>query len=192
MAELITGFTTELEDAKNQQANQDDGIQVLTFLVGGKTYAVGILEVDEIIESTDITEVPMTPDFIRGVINLRGQGVIIVDLASRLNKGASEVTSKSCIVLFKIHLPNGAQQPIGVMVDEVVEIIELQQENIQPVPNMGEGSKSDFIQSMGRVDSTFMILLEINQILSTEEMGQLQEFEKIQEFAAGQTAVDNE
>ncbi len=174
MAELITGYGVDHDEAALEHT-EEAFTQYLTFYIAGKTFAVGILDVNEIIEVSEMTDVPMMPEFIRGVINLRGSVVPVIDLAARMSRGQSEISKRSCIVLVEINRPDGSQQAIGMLVDAVNEIVEIEQANIQPAPNMGDGINTDFIQAMGRVDDLFIILLDIDHVLSTEQIGQIQQ-----------------
>lgn len=146
--------------------------QYLTFLVGKERLGISIHEVKEIIEINNITRVPMTPNYIRGVINLRGNVVPVVDLAARLSREKSELTKRSCIVLVEI-ITEGESQSIGMLVDQVDEILEIPNKNIQPAPEFGADIRVEFIQAMGRVDEKFIILLEISRVLSVTELSQL-------------------
>jgi purine-binding chemotaxis protein CheW len=173
MAELITGYGVEHE---HRLEHIEEAVQqYLTFYVAEKTYAVGILEVNEIIEVSEMTDVPMMPDFIRGVINLRGQVVPVIDLASRLKRGKIKISKRSCIVLVQITRDDGEQQSIGMLVDSVNEIVEIPRDHIKPAPRMGEGIDTRFIEAMGRVDERFIILLAIQHILSSEQIGQIEQ-----------------
>jgi len=169
MGDLITQSTEQKADGET-----DDTTQYLTFLAGEERFAIGILDVEELIEISSMTRVPMTPDFIRGVINLRGSVVPVVDLASRLGRDISDLTKRSCIVLVKISLESESQT-IGMLVDEVNEILEISQEHIQPPPNFGTDIRTDFIKAMGRVDEEFIILLDINHVLSIEELSVIEQ-----------------
>ena len=151
---------------------QEQQGQYLTFLVGKESLGISIHEVKEIIEINNITRVPMTPNYIRGVINLRGNVVPVVDLSARLSREKSELTKRSCIVLVEI-ITEGESQSIGMLVDQVDEILEIQNENIQPAPEFGADIRVEFIQAMGRVDEKFIILLEISRVLSVTELSQL-------------------
>ncbi len=174
MAELITGYGVDREDTALDHV-EETFTQYLTFLIAGKTFAVGILDVNEIIEVSEMTDVPMMPEFIRGVINLRGSVVPVIDLAARMSRGQSQINKRSCIVLVEINRPDGSRQAIGMLVDAVHEIVEIEQANIRPAPNMGEGVNTSFIQAMGKVDELFIILLDIDHVLSTEQIGQLEQ-----------------
>lgn len=153
-------------------AEQEQQGQFLTFLVGKDKLAIGISDVNEIIEITNITTVPMTPNYIRGVINLRGNVVPVVDLAARLGHETSEISKRSCIVLVEI-VSGEETQSIGMLVDQVNEILEIAKENIQPAPEFGSDIRVDFIKAMGRVDDDFIILLEISRVLSVSELAAL-------------------
>ena len=167
MATLIQKQTGSAGLAVQEQVGQ-----YLTFLVGDESFAVSILDVKEIIEITNITRVPLTPDFIYGVINLRGNVVPVIDLSARLKNRRAEVTKHSCIVLVAVDMPEGSQL-IGMLVDEVREILEIPPANIQPAPDFGADIRTDFIQAMARVDEVFIILLAMNRVLSLEELSQL-------------------
>lgn len=156
----------------NTLASQNQPGQYLTFLVGKEILAISIADVDEIIEISNVTRVPMTPDYIHGVINLRGNVVPVVDLSARLGQNCTEISKRSCIVLVEIEAADNVQL-IGMLVDEVKEILEIPEENIQLAPDFGTGIRTEFIRAMGRVGDDFIILLAINRVLSVEELSQL-------------------
>ncbi len=153
-------------------AMQRDQQQYLTFMLGGETYAMGILAIKEIIEYGNLTEVPRMPDFIRGVINLRGAVVPVIDLGARFGKQATNITRRTCIVI--IEVANGEEtQDIGVMVDAVNEVLEISASEIEPAPSFGANIRADFIDGMGKIDGKFVIILNIQQVLSVEEIATL-------------------
>jgi len=160
-------------------ASQGQVGQFLTFLVNQESFAISILDVKEIIEISNVTRVPMTPDYIHGVINLRGNVVPVIDLSARLDHGRTEISKRSCIILVEIELTDSTQL-IGMLVDEVKEILEIPSENIQAAPDFGTDIRTDFIQAMGRVDDNFIILLAINRVLSIEELSQLEQVSQFQ------------
>lgn len=184
MAELITGYSIELEEVK--ESNDETSAQYLTFLIAGETFAVGILDVNEIIEVSEMTDVPMMPEFIRGVINLRGAVVPVIDLAARMERGRSELNKRSCIVLVETPLSDNQYQVVGMLVDSVNEIVEIEDDHIQPAPAMGDGIDTSFIKAMGRVDELFFVLLDIENILSSEQIGNL---EQLKSFHQASVAV---
>lgn len=146
--------------------------QYLTFVVGGENYGIAILGVKEIIEYDEVTPVPMMPACIRGVINLRGTVVPVLDLASRFGRNTSVVTRRTCIVIVEVG-DDDARQDVGVVVDSVNAVIELVAEDIQPAPAFGARIRVDFIEGMGRVNGRFVILLDMARVLSSEEIGAL-------------------
>ncbi len=146
--------------------------QYLTFTLGGEMFAVGILNVKEIIEFGTLTEIPMMPSFIRGVINLRGAVVPVVDLAARFGGAASEVQRRTCIVIVEV-TQEDAKHDIGIMVDAVSEVLEIQDGDIEPPPSFGARIRADFIAGMGKVNQKFVIILEIQRVLSVDEMAVL-------------------
>ncbi|EPN8460267.1 chemotaxis protein CheW [Vibrio cidicii] len=163
MVELITGFGVEQDEKQN---SSDEHIeQYLTFKVANELFAIGILEVSEIIEFGSMTAIPMMPNFIRGVINLRGRAVPVVDLSARLGKGQRALDGRSCIILVQIA---GEQHslPIGMLVDSVDEIVEIEQGGIHPPPAFGESVDTQFIKAMARTNELFFILLDIKHLLS--------------------------
>jgi len=160
-------------------ASQGQVGQFLTFLVNQENFAISILDVKEIIEISSVTRVPMTPAYIHGVINLRGNVVPVIDLSARLGHDRTEISKRSCIILVEIELADSSQL-IGMLVDEVKEILEIPSENIQAAPDFGTDIRTDFIQAMGRVDDDFIILLAINRVLSIEELSQLDQVSQFQ------------
>jgi purine-binding chemotaxis protein CheW len=143
--------------------------QYLTYMLGGEVFAIGILHIKEIIEYGQLTTVPMMPEFIRGVINLRGAVVPVVDLASRFGGRRSEVTRRSCIVILEL-LVEEQTQVIGVVVDAVNEVLEILPADIEPPPSFGTRIRADFIAGMGKVQDKFVIILNIDNVLSTEDL----------------------
>jgi purine-binding chemotaxis protein CheW len=151
---------------------QPDQQQYLTFMLGGETYAMGILAIKEIIEYGNVTEVPRMPSFIRGVINLRGAVVPVVDLSARFGKPATEVTRRTCIVILEI-TTGDENQDVGVMVDAVNAVLEIPAQEIEPPPSFGAHIRADFISGMGKVNGKFVIILNVQHVLSVDEMSML-------------------
>lgn len=146
--------------------------QYLTFTLGGEMFAVAILNVKEIIEYGTVTEIPMMPGFIRGVINLRGAVVPVIDLSCRFGGKATEVARRTCIVIVELN-EGDIKQDIGVMVDAVSEVLEIAQAEIEPPPSFGAKIRTDFISGMGKVNGKFVILLDVARVLSVEEIAML-------------------
>jgi len=152
-----------------------DQAQYLTFMLGGETLAIGILVIKEIIEFANLTTVPMMPPCIRGVINLRGAVVPVVDLSARFGHKPSEVTKRTCIVIAEINA-NGERQDVGVVVDAVNEVLDINTSDIEPPPSFGARIRTDFIEGMGKVNGKFVILLNVHHVLSVHEIGALSHF----------------
>ncbi|MDQ1093733.1 purine-binding chemotaxis protein CheW [Xanthomonas sacchari] len=142
--------------------------QFLTFLLGKEMFGVGILGIKEIIEYRTPTDVPMMPPALRGVINLRGAVVPVVDLQQRFGRAPSEISKRTCIVI--IEVANGDErQVLGLLVDAVSEVLEIAGSDIAPPPAFGAGIRRDFIHGMGKVGERFVILLDADAVLSTQE-----------------------
>lgn len=152
-----------------------DAQQYLTFLLGGEMYAIGILNIKEIIEYGGLTLVPMMPSFIRGVINLRGSVVPVVDMAVRFGKSPSATTRRSCIVIVEMQAEEGPHD-MGVVVDSVSAVLEIPASEIEAAPSFGAKIRTDFIKGMGKVNDKFVIILNADRVLSVEEMVQLSGF----------------
>lgn len=157
-----------------QQAEvADEGqSQYLTFLLGGEMFAIPILNIKEIIEYGSLTTVPMMPSFIRGVINLRGSVVPVVDIALRFGRKAGDVTRRTCIVIIEIETGD-EKQDVGVVVDTVSEVLEIPDTEIEQTPSFGAKIRADFIHGMGKINGKFVIILSVNHVLSIDEMATL-------------------
>ncbi len=163
--------------------------QYLTFVLGGEMFSIGILCIKEIIWYANLTEVPMMPACIRGVINLRGAVVPVMDLSSRFGKPASPVTKSTCIIIIEVDTPlEGERQNMGVVVDAVQEVLEIPASEIEPAPSFGTKIRSDFIEGIGKVNGKFVILLNVNQVLSSEEISSMGQVAATTELAAAQSA----
>jgi purine-binding chemotaxis protein CheW len=162
------------------------GQQYLTFSVTGELYGIAIVSIKEIIEYRATTEVPMMPEFMRGIINLRGRVVPVIDLAVRFGRSRSEVTQRSCIVI--VEARQGSEQyDLGVVVDAVSAVAEIPDADIEPPPSFGTKLRSDFITGMGKIDEKFVILLDVSKVLSIEELSTLGDI--TQERAGAESAV---
>jgi purine-binding chemotaxis protein CheW len=143
--------------------------QYLTFLVAGEEYAIGILHVKEIIEYEAPTRVPAMPRAIRGVINLRGAVVPVVDLAVKFGIGESAVNRRSCIVIVEAQL-DGEKAVVGVMADSVNQVIDLRAEDLEPPPTFGTKVKVDYLQGMAKIEKRFALILDTDRVLSSDEL----------------------
>ncbi len=150
--------------------------QFLTFTLGEEVFAMDIRTVREIIQYGSMTTVPLMPNFVRGVINLRGAVVPVIDLQARFGRPTANVGRKTCIVIFDA-MRDGERVELGLMVDAVSEVIEIALGQIEPPPNFGTAVRRDFIRGMGKVANRFVIILEPDKAFDIEEMAALCEAE---------------
>ena len=143
--------------------------QCLTFLLAGEEYAVGILQIREIVEYETLTKVPTTPTWIRGVMNLRGTVVPVVDLAVKFGLAETEVTARTCIVIVETDL-DGEPTLMGVMVDAVVRVLDLAPEDVEEPPAFGTRVRVDFLLGVGKVDAELVLVLDVDRVLSLDEL----------------------
>ncbi|MBI5272201.1 MAG: purine-binding chemotaxis protein CheW [Burkholderiales bacterium] len=162
-----------LVPASRAAADHQEPAQYLTFTLGAEMFAIGILHIKEIIEYGTLTAVPMMPGFVRGVINLRGAVVPVIDLASRFGGRPSEPTRKTCIVIVELRLPGGDTRVLGAVVDAVSAVLEIGRADIEPAPSFGTRIRTDFIAGMAKVGGRFVILLDVDRVLSMDEMASL-------------------
>jgi purine-binding chemotaxis protein CheW len=162
----------------SKDANQTH--QYLTFTLDQERFAVEIAKVREVLEFGGVTKVPRVPDFMRGVINLRGSVVPVVDLKRKFGMGATEATVSTCVVIAEVAV-DGEATVLGALADSVQEVIELDPAQVEPAPRIGTRLRTEFIRGMGKRDEEFLILLDIDRVFSGEELGQVQ--------AAGESAA---
>ncbi len=143
--------------------------QYLTFTLGEEIFALDISQVREVLNYTNITKVPRMPEFLRGVINLRGNVVPVIDLRLKLGMDAIKVTIDTCIVIVEMDI-EGELTQMGALTDSVREVIDLDPRQIDPPPKLGTKLKTEFIKGMGKQDEGFLIILDINRVLSDNEL----------------------
>ncbi|CAN5319319.1 chemotaxis protein CheW [soil metagenome] len=146
--------------------------QFLTFWLGDEIFGMDIRTVTEIIQCGPMATVPLMPDFVRGVINLRGAVVPVIDLNARFGRAAASIGKKSCIVIFDA-VRSGERSALGLLVDSVSEVIRIAASDIEPPPDFGTAVRRDFIRGMGKVDKRFVIILEPDRALDVQEMAEL-------------------
>ena len=157
---------------KAPRADSGSSRQYLAFTLNGEVFAIDILQIREIIEFGALTEVPMMPPTIRGVINLRGSVVPVIDLSARFGHARSEVGKRSCIVIVEVS-EGDLRHDIGILVDAVSAVLEIPGSEIEPPPSFGARLRADFISGMGKVAGKFVILLNIGRVLSADEIALL-------------------
>ena len=149
-----------------------DTRQYLTFKLGDEVYATDVSKVREVLDFTTITKIPRTPDFMSGVINLRGNVVPVVDLRLCFEMSKTEKTVNTCIVVVEVCL-EGETTIMGALADSVEEVIDLEPDQIQPAPQIGASIKTDFIRGMGKRDSDFLMILDIDRVFSADQLAGL-------------------
>ncbi|MET0384094.1 MAG: chemotaxis protein CheW [Burkholderiaceae bacterium] len=148
------------------------GAKFLTFTLGDEVFAMDIRTVREIIQVCPMTKVPLMPGFVRGVINLRGAVVPVIDLHARFGRAAADLGKKTCIVIFDA-LRAGERVELGLLVDAVSEVIDIDAAQIDPPPDFGTVVRRDFIRGMGKVGRRFVIILDPDRALDVAEMARL-------------------
>ena len=155
-------------------AAHEQAQQYLAFVLSGEVFAIGISSIKEIIQYQHLSTVPMMPGYVRGVINLRGAVVPVLDLSVRFGKPASPVTKRTCIVIIETDA-GGERHDVGLVVDAVNAVLDIPADEIEPPPSFGARIHSDFIRGMGKLDGKFVILLDVNRVLAAEELLALRE-----------------
>ncbi len=146
----------------------------LTFKLGAEEYGVEILKVQEIIKMMDITRVPRVQSFVRGVINLRGKVIPVIDLRLKFGMEPRDTTDKTCVIVLQVQHSQGAIT-MGAIVDEVSEVLDINGEQIEPSPDFGTEVDTAFILGMGKVGKMVVMLLDIDRVLSTAELAALKQ-----------------
>ncbi|MFP4175650.1 MAG: chemotaxis protein CheW [Planctomycetota bacterium] len=165
----IMDSQSEEENGERQAALAELAGKYLTFCLGKEEYGLEILKVREIIGMMDVTTVPRTPDFIRGVINLRGKVIPVVEIREKFDLGSVDDTEKTCIIVVQVGNGN-TEVTMGIIVDEVSEVLDIGADQLEPSPEFGTSINTDFILAMGRVDEKLIMLLDIDRVLSSGEL----------------------
>ena len=150
--------------AGNTKGAEDPVLQWVTFRLENETYGINVMQVQEVLRYTDIAPVPGAPDYVMGIINLRGNVVTVIDTRARFGLPPSEVTDNSRIVIIE-----SERQVIGIMVDSVAEVVYLKQSEIDTAPNVGTDESAKFIQGVSNRDGELLILVDLNKLLSDDE-----------------------
>jgi purine-binding chemotaxis protein CheW len=147
--------------------------QYLTFKLQDEIFALDISTVREVLDFTTVTRVPRTPDFMRGVINLRGSVVPVIDFRLKFGMTATEKTVNTCVIIAEVKVDNESVI-LGVLADSVQEVMDLENDQIEPAPRIGTHLKTDFIKGMGKHNDRFLMLLDIDKVFSPDELSDLQ------------------
>jgi len=145
----------------------------LTFKLGAEEFGLEILKVQEIIGMMKVTKVPRAPHFIRGVINLRGKVIPVVDLRTKFGMAGKEDTERTCIIVVQVTHPGG-NVTMGTIVDDVSEVLDVQTEQIEPTPSFGSSVDTDFILGMGKIGPKVIMLLDIDRVLSGAQVASIE------------------
>ncbi len=143
--------------------------QYLTFTLSEEHFALDVANVREILEFTSVTKVPQTPEFMRGVINLRGSVVPVMDMRLKFGMPITEKSVDTCVIVAEVSL-EGETTVLGALVDSVQEVFELEPDQIEPAPRIGTKLRTEFIRGMGKRDDQFIIILDIDKVFSSEEL----------------------
>ena len=148
--------------------------QLLTFTLGEEVFAVDIAQVREVLEYSEMTKVPRTPEYMRGVINLRGHVVPVVDMRLKFGMNASEITVNTCVIIVEVSMGEDSSV-LGAMVDSVKEVLTIEPQNVEPPPRMGTRLNTNFIRGMGKQEDGFVIILDADRVFSSDELTMLQQ-----------------
>jgi purine-binding chemotaxis protein CheW len=161
----------------DQATEQTGATQYLTFTLDEEVFALDIGKVREVLDYTTVTKVPQTPDFMRGVINLRGNVVPVVDMRLKFGISATENTVNTCIIIVEVTV-DGETTVLGAMADSVQEVLDLEADQIEPPPRIGTRMRTEFIRGMGKREEQFIMILDIDRIFSIDELAAVQETEQ--------------
>jgi purine-binding chemotaxis protein CheW len=152
-----------------QQENSDDVVlQWVTYRLGNETYGVNVMQVQEVLRYTDIAPVPGAPDYVLGIINLRGNVVTVIDTRQRFGLAPSEISENTRIIIIETE-----EQVIGILVDSVAEVVYLNQSEIETAPNVGTDETAKFIQGVAHKGGELLILVELNKLLTEQEFAEI-------------------
>jgi purine-binding chemotaxis protein CheW len=157
--------------------------QYLTFQLDEEVFAFDIAKVREVLDFTDVTRVPKTPEFMRGVINLRGNVVPVVDMRLKFGMQATPKTVNTCVIIVEVTVDDEAMV-LGAMADSVQEVLDLDQNQIEPAPRIGSRLNTEFIRGMGKHGEEFIIILDIDRVFSGDELSLVSQGEELA-MAAG-------
>lgn len=165
-------MTAVIAENTRLEISKEDRLEgkYLTFLLAGEEYGLEILKVREIISVMDITALPQMPAFVKGVINLRGKVIPIVDLRLKFGMPEIDYTKETCTIVVNV-----AGLLMGIIVDTVSEVLDIAEENIEPPPAFGSSIHANFILGMGKINNKIKILLDIDKVLTSEELSVLEE-----------------
>jgi purine-binding chemotaxis protein CheW len=145
------------------------GIQYLTCTLGDEVFALEIDKVREVLDFPTVTKIPRTPEFVRGVINLRGAVVPVIDLRVQFGMSPTERTVNTCVIILEV-IVDGDTVVVGALADSVREVVELSREEMEPAPRIGSRLRTEFIKAIGKSGGTMLIVLDMNKVFSSEDL----------------------
>jgi len=157
-----------------------EAVQYLSFNLGDEVFALDIGKVREVLEFTTVTKVPQTPDFMRGVINLRGGVVPVVDMKRKFGMGETVKSINTCAIIAEVLMENGETTVLGALADSVQEVFDLHNDDIEPAPKIGTQLNTDFLHGMGKKDDEFILLLDIDKVFNADELETVESMSKEQ------------
>ena len=179
-----TGDERQAPKAEGPERASAQPGQYLTFFLAGEEYGAAILKTREILEFSALTAVPTTPPWIRGVLNLRGGVVPVIDLAVKFGLPQTEITDRTCVVILEVDL-DGEKTIMGVIVDTVSKVVDLTAEAIDEPPAFGTQITVDYLQGIGRIGESFVLLLDVDRILSTDQLMAASEARGVEALESG-------
>jgi purine-binding chemotaxis protein CheW len=162
-----------------QETHVANSQQYVTFSLGGELFGVEVIRAREILSVAPVTKVPQTPEYLLGVINLRGQVVPVVDMRLKLGLPVTAKTEDTCIIVVEVHV-DGESIIVGALADAVREVLEMRTDQIEPAPRLGTRLKTEFITGMGKVGEQFLILLNIDRVFSSDDLAVVQDAGQVQ------------
>ena len=159
------------EERANNSPDNDQVLQWVTYRLGDETYGINVMQVQEVLRYTEIAPVPGAPDYVLGIINLRGNVVTVIDTRSRFGLPPSDVTDNTRIVIIE-----SDEQVVGILVDSVAEVVYLKTSEIDSAPNVGTEESAKFIQGVSNRDGELLILVDLNKLLTDDEWDELSNF----------------
>ena len=161
---------SQINEKLNDETNNDEVFQIITFKVGKEEFSISILQVQEIIRITEVTSVPNSPPFVEGVINLRGNVIPVIDSRKRFGLPEAERTEASRIIVVE-----SDGKIVGLIVDSVTEVLQLSRSTVVPPPDIVGGVDSDYVEGVGKYDDRLVILLNLAKLLTFKESERLEE-----------------
>ncbi len=169
------------------EAIASETTQYLSFKLGDEVFALDISKVREVLEFTSVTKVPQTPDFMRGVINLRGGVVPVIDMKLKFGMDETEKSINTCVIITEVEMDDGELTVLGALADSVQEVFDMHEDEIEPAPRLGTQLNTEFLKGMGKKDDEFVLLLDIDKVFNLAE---IEAVSGAGEYAASQGEVE--